>query len=179
MTASCKRPIRSGSRQIPGSGKPRDGPTVLALRPGNNPQHQRRRLSLRLHPREARNPAHADLRRVTRRPRQCRRSWRFRRDRGGRGRRVGSSLCPSSLAVTGGCGTLVQVRADVARHGAQVICEFAQRGQTGLLSKGGAGDRREERGARRGAVQHGEALPRRPGHRNGRGARPWRHATTE
>jgi hypothetical protein len=71
--------------------------------------------------------------------RQCRRSWRFRRDRGGRGPASRQESVPSSLAVTGGCGTLVQVRADVARHGAQVICEFAQRGQTGLLSKGGAG----------------------------------------
>ena len=41
--------------------------------------------------------------------------------------------------LAGGCGALVQVRADIARHGAQVICEFAQRGQTALLSKGGAG----------------------------------------
>jgi hypothetical protein len=46
---------------------------------------------------------------------------------------------PSSLALAGGCGALVQVRADVARHGAQLICEFAQRGQTGLLGEGGAG----------------------------------------
>ena len=46
---------------------------------------------------------------------------------------------PSSLTLARGCGALVQVRADVARHGAQVICEFAQCGQTGLLGEGGTG----------------------------------------
>ena len=46
---------------------------------------------------------------------------------------------PSSLAVAGGRGALIQVCADVARHGAQVICKFAQRGQTGLLGEGGTG----------------------------------------
>jgi hypothetical protein len=41
--------------------------------------------------------------------------------------------------LAGGWGALVQVPADVARHGAQVTCEFAQRDQTGLLGEGGAG----------------------------------------